>query len=73
MGAVKDLLIRAEDAGQNETQARALWALCDRYKVPYVPEHYRPALPKGWVEGWVGGPDAGKIYVGCSPEGRIHS
>ena len=51
-------------------QEQALRACCDRFHVPFDPEAYRPAfdLPEGWVAGWVG-----PIYVGCSPEGDIHS
>jgi hypothetical protein len=73
MGAVKELLAEAEENGQTEAQARALFAICERYKVTYRPGDYRPALPKGWVEGWVGGYDAAKLYIGCDPDGRIHS
>jgi hypothetical protein len=58
-------------------QETALYALCERYHVPYDPSHYRPTfdLPDGYVAGWVGGPEymARTIYVGCSPEGEIHS
>ena len=56
-------------------QEQALRDLCARYNVGYDPDHYKPAfdLPKGWVAGWVGGPDVRKLYVGCDPEGRISS
>jgi hypothetical protein len=60
-------------------QEAALYAICERYSVAYQPEHYRPTfdLPEGWVAGWVGGIEQQKvqptIYVGCSPEGDIHS
>jgi hypothetical protein len=61
-------------------QRHALVAICDRFKVRYRPEDYRPTfdLPKGWVAGWVGGTDgpgsrAQTIYVGCDPEGRLSS
>jgi hypothetical protein len=79
MGAVKDLLLAAAEAGQTEEQARALFAICERYHVTYDPDHYKPAfdLPKGYVAGWVGGYGIQKshptIYVGCSPEGAISS
>lgn len=51
-------------------QVAAILALCDRYTVRFDPEawHTRPDLPDGWVAGQVG-----PIYVGCSPEGDIHS
>jgi hypothetical protein len=60
-------------------QETALYALCERYHVPYDPGHYRPAfdLPDGWVAGWLGGTAQQKIgptiYVGVSPEGEVHS
>jgi len=79
MGAVKDLLLAAEEAGQTEAQARALFAICDRYRVGYDPAHYwrDPSLPPGYVSGWVGGRDIQAtrptLYVGCDPDGRISS
>jgi hypothetical protein len=60
-------------------QEAALSSLCERYEVEYHPDHYRPVfdLPPDWVAGWVGGiaqQDVRRtIYVGCSPEGEIHS
>jgi hypothetical protein len=59
----------------NEQQRLALQSLCSRYKVEFKEEHYRPQfdLPPGYVAGWLGGVDAGKIFVGCSPEGSISS
>jgi hypothetical protein len=54
-------------------QDTALRSICDRYNVTYRPADFRPAIPKGWVEGWVGGRSVAGIYIGCSPEGRIHS
>ena len=62
-----------------EAQMEALTSLCERYKVPFRPEHYRPTfdLPSDWVAGWVGGYEIQEehptIYVGCSPDGRISS
>lgn len=55
-------------------QRDALKALSDRYKVQFDVEHYHRAfdLPEGWVEGWVGGTHD-TIFVGCSPDGEIHS
>lgn len=63
----------------NEAQTKALRDLCERYNVPFNPEHYRPdfSLPSDWVAGWVGGfavqSEHPTIYVGCDPEGRISS
>lgn len=57
-------------------QEAALADLCARYDVAYDPAHYRPGglgLPAGYVAGWIGGPDARKLFVGCDPEGRISS
>ena len=57
--------------GQREALAR----LCDRYNVEFDESNFLPAwdLPKGWVSGWVGGNEERCLYVGCSPEGEIHS
>ena len=54
-----------------EAQKDALQRLCDRYKVEFKEHEFHPGLgsPDGWVEGWIGK----HIYVGCSPEGEIHS
>ncbi|HEY7348131.1 MAG TPA: hypothetical protein VH599_07395 [Ktedonobacterales bacterium] len=71
--------LRLPEDRLTETQERALGALCLRYHVEYNPDHYLPAfdLPKGWVCGWVGGPALQEtrrtVFVGCSPEGEIHS
>ena len=79
MGAVKDLLIAVEEAGQTEAQARALFGICERYGVTYNPADYwrDSSLPAGYVSGWVGGHAIQAahptIYVGCSPEGAISS
>ena len=53
-----------------DSQIIALGRLCERYGVVFDSSNYHPAfdLPTGWVAGWVG-----PIYVGCSPEGDIHS
>jgi len=52
-------------------QITALRDLCERYGVAFDPSAYTPQfdLPDGWVAGWVGT----SIYVGCSPEGNIHT
>lgn len=60
-------------------QSHALEKLCERYNVPFRESDYTPAfdLPDGWVNGWIGGWIGGNdhraLYVGCSPEGNIHS
>ena len=53
-----------------EAQKDAIRKLCSRYNVPFVEAVYNPTfdLPDNWVAGWVG-----PIYIGCSPEGGIHS
>lgn len=53
-----------------DAQTTKLANLCERYGVDFDASNYHPAfdLPAGWVAGWVG-----PIYVGCSPEGDIHS
>lgn len=71
--------LRLPGQGLTNAQEEALKALCARYNAPYNPDHYVAAfdLPNGWVCGWVGGPAHQEtkrtIYVGCSPEGEIHS
>jgi len=59
-----------------DAQIVALAKLCDRYRVPFDMRKFTHTfdLPQGWVAGWVGGDDKpGGIYVGCSPDGEIHS
>ena len=53
-----------------DAQRTALTRLCERYSVPFVEsDFHRPFdLPTGWVAGTVG-----PIYVGCDPDGSIHS
>ena len=53
-----------------DAQFAALSNLCQRYEVDFDHLAFHPQfdLPTGWVAGWVG-----PIYVGCSPEGDIHS
>ena len=57
----------------NDKQREALRDLASRYKVEFDETKFivfskdRSMMP-GWAEGWVG-----PIYVGCSPEGAIHS
>ena len=58
------------DHDMTQAQYDALKALCKRYDAPFNPADFSPAtydLPEGYVCGMVGG----RIYVGCSPEGRI--
>jgi hypothetical protein len=52
-------------------QLDALARLHEAYRVPFDPEKFTPQfdLPDGYVAGWVGD----RLYVGCSPEGRISS
>jgi hypothetical protein len=63
----------------NEQYAK-LRSLCDRYRVPFDPTHYRTSSPNavmlpGYAEGWVGGVDQADqtIYVGVAPNGDAHS
>jgi hypothetical protein len=53
-----------------DAQRARLSNLCERYGVDFDVRNFSPQfdLPDGWVAGWVG-----TIYVGCSPEGDIHS
>lgn len=52
-------------------QLDALARLHEAYRVPFDPKKFTPQfdLPDGYVAGWVGD----RLYVGCSPEGRISS
>lgn len=70
-------------------QRDALWELCGRYNVPFREDDYAiqtSSMMQGYVEGWVGGIDysakrygrpetVGKstVYVGVSPDGRVHT
>ena len=67
-------------------QRDKLWELCGRYNVPFREDDYSGPFSgtglglKGWVEGWIGGVKHNghnnqekTIYVGVSPDGRIHS
>ncbi len=71
--------LRLPGQGLTTAQEEALKAICQRYNAPYNPDHYLPAfdLPEGWVCGWVGGSAFQEthrtIFIGCSPEGEIHS
>lgn len=45
-----------------EAQDATLRRLCERYKVPFDPEHYvvwpeDSSIMPGWCEGWLGGPN----------------
>jgi hypothetical protein len=53
-----------------EEQVVALTRLCERFEVPFVESNFfaSHSCGEGWVEGQVG-----PIFVGCSPEGNIHS
>lgn len=57
----------------NDKQREALRNLAFRYNVNFDESKFLvykqdSTMMPGWAEGWVG-----PIYVGCSPEGRIHS
>ena len=58
-------------------QRIALQNLCARYGEKLRESDFAHPfdLPDGWVAGWVGqrGTHGNPIYVGCSPEGDIHS
>lgn len=59
-------------------QEATLRRLCASYCVPFDPAHYRvyPAdswMMPGWAEGWIGGPNWARIYVGVSPTGEANS
>jgi hypothetical protein len=62
-----------------EAQTAALKAICERYRVTFNADDYKPTfdLPAGYVAGWVGGYDIQAthptIYVGCAPDGAISS
>jgi hypothetical protein len=62
-----------------DAQREALTKCCERFKQPFREDDYHPAfdLPTGWVAGWIGGwyedESLRAIFVGCSPEGDIHS
>lgn len=72
-------LLEHYDGDCNLAQQAALAALCMRYDVEFVAEHYTPQfdLPDGYVAGWVGGyaiqKEHSTIYVGCDEEGAISS
>lgn len=57
----------------NEKQRQALKIRCERFNVEFNEEHYHERNGNGWVEGWIGGPENRKLYVGVSPEGEVHS
>lgn len=57
-------------SGLSHAQVVALENLCWKYKDTFDATNYTHPfeLPEGWVAGWVG-----PIYVGCSPDGEIHT
>lgn len=61
---------REKEIVMTDEQVTALTALCERYRVEFSADNFRPSysLPDGYVAGWVG-----PIFVGCSPDGRISS
>lgn len=78
-----------DEPRMNDKQREALAALCARWGgpesggVPFDEAHYyasgrSSAYGEGWLfEGWVGGYDFQStrrtLYVGCLPDGSIHS
>jgi len=54
-----------------DTQKKSLEQLCSAYEVEFKEEDFHRSFScgEGWIEGWIGK----HIYVGCSPEGSIHS
>jgi hypothetical protein len=60
----------AAETNMTLAQQDALKRLCDDYSVEFAPSNFfHPFdLPSGWVAGQVG-----PLYVGCDPEGHIHS
>lgn len=57
----------------NDKQREALRDLASRYNVDFDESKFfvykaSSTMMPLWAEGWVG-----PIYVGCSPEGQIHS
>jgi hypothetical protein len=62
--------MQSDTSTLTDAQERALRALCSRYSADFDIRNYSPQfdLPDGWVGGW-----AGPIYIGCDPEGNIHS
>lgn len=59
----------------NDKQRQALANLSERYNVNFSESFFFKSFDCGpnWVEGWIGGPTEQKLFVGCSPEGEIHS
>ena len=62
----------------NDKQREALKDLSERYGVPFKEEFFLVHAEDSWTlpsyaEGWIGGQDHQKLYVGCDPEGRISS
>ena len=67
--------IEVEITELTDAQVAALSKLCAGFGVPFDPSHYLIDsfdLPKGWAQGWLGN-SRRTIYVGCSPEGEVHS
>jgi hypothetical protein len=66
-------------AGMNDIQRTALSDLCRILGVRFEDSDYfiypeTSSLMAGWAEGWIGGNDGRKLYVGCDPRtGQIHS
>ena len=66
-------------SGMNDLQRTALSDLCRIHGVQFKDSDYfiypeTSSLMAGWAEGWIGGNDGRKLYVGCDPRtGQIHS
>lgn len=56
--------------GLTGAQRDSLSELTARYNVAFQPSAFRPDSTCG--DGWVSGP-VGSIFIGCSPDGAIHS
>ena len=65
--------------GMNDIQRTALSDLCRILGVRFKESDYfiypeTSSMMAGWAEGWIGGNDGRKLYVGCDPRtGQIRS
>lgn len=73
--ALREMLHHDPTNGLTREQRIALARLSERYGVDFDPMDFSTAydLPDKWVNGWVGGFEQQKLYVGVSPEGEVHS
>jgi hypothetical protein len=58
-----------------EAQREALTSICERYKVSFDEDDYKPAfdLPDGYVAGWVGGNSHGFVWSDDPVAGSLTS